>query len=144
MTRTQFAFPKVLAWEITRLCPLKCRHCRAGASLDASNATELTTDECRLVIDSLVRGGRPPMVIWTGGEPMLRSDICELVAFAKERGVRCVMAPCGALVTAERLEALKSAGISALSFSLDGPDAESHDAFRGVAGAYANVKFRFR
>ena len=135
-----FQFPRVLAWEVTRRCPLKCRHCRAGASLDPSIASrELTTAECRLVIESLVRGGRPPMVIWTGGEPMLRSDICELVSFATSLGVRSVMAPCGAFATVERLKELKVAGVMALSLSLDGPDAESHDAFRGVDGAYKGV-----
>ena len=135
-----FAFPKVLAWEVTRQCPLKCRHCRAGASLDAAQtALELSTDECRRVIESLVLGGRPPMVIWTGGEPMLRPDICELVSFANDRGVRSVMAPCGSFATVERLKKLKAAGVMALSLSLDGPDAESHDSFRGVAGAYRGV-----
>ena len=79
------------------------------------------------------------MVIWTGGEPMMRADICELVAFAKDFGVRSVMAPCGAFATVERLKELKAAGVTTLSFSLDGPDAESHDAFRGVAGAYKTV-----
>lgn len=79
------------------------------------------------------------MIIWTGGEPMLRSDILELVTHATVLGIRSVMAPCGMLVTEERLRALKNAGVMACSFSLDGPDAVSHDAFRGVSGAYDNV-----
>ncbi len=129
-----FQTPRVLAWEVTRRCPLACKHCRAGAA-NIRYEHELSTDECRRVIDSLER----TMIIWTGGEPMLRPDIIDLVAYATSRHLRSVMAPCGMLVTEDRLAALKSAGVMACSFSLDGPDAESHDAFRGVAGAYDNV-----
>ena len=134
--KVQFQPPRVIAWETTRRCPLKCRHCRAGAA-DVPYERELSTDECRRVLDSL--GPRPPMVIWTGGEPMLRPDILELVSHATTLGVRSVMAPCGMLVTEDRLRALKDAGVMACSFSLDGPDAASHDAFRGVPGAFDNV-----
>ena len=133
-----FRPPRVLAWEVTRRCPLRCRHCRAGAA-DLPYDRELTTDECRRVLDSLAASAPRPLVIWTGGEPMLRPDILELVSHATARGLRSVMAPCGMLVTEARLGALKAAGVAACSFSLDGPDAASHDAFRGVAGAYDNV-----
>jgi len=143
-----FQPPRVLAWEVTRRCPLACRHCRAGAA-NVRYEHELTTDECRRVIDSLARTtnheprttNHEPrtMIIWTGGEPMLRPDILDLVSHATSRQLRSVMAPCGMLVTEERLAALKDAGVMACSFSLDGPNAASHDAFRGVAGAYDNV-----
>jgi len=129
-----FAPPRVLAWEVTRRCPLNCRHCRAGAR-DVPYERELDTDECRRTIDTFGRG----MIIWTGGEPMLRPDILDLVRHATARGVRSVMAPCGMLATEARLAELKAAGVTACSFSLDGPDAAAHDAFRGVAGAYAHV-----
>lgn len=128
--------PRVLAWEVTRQCPLKCKHCRAGAT-NVPYENELTTDECRKVLDSLAGG--TAMVIWTGGEPMLRPDIVDLVRYATEKKLRSVMAPCGLLVTKERLLALKNAGIMACSFSLDGSDAATHDAFRGVEGAFDNV-----
>lgn len=127
----------MVAWEITRRCPLACKHCRAGAK-DCAYEGELSTAECLRVLDSLAGFGRP-MIIWTGGEPMYRTDILELVRGATARGLRSVMAPCGTLVTREALLALKDAGVAACSFSLDGATAESHDAFRGVAGAFENV-----
>lgn len=136
----KFAFPKVLAWELTRRCPFACRHCRASAS-DAGSEGDLSTAECFKVIDSLTADGNtPPMVIWTGGEPMAREDLVELVRYASAKGVRGVLAPCGALVTPERLSLLKEAGISACSFSLDGADRMTHDSFRGTEGAWDAVR----
>lgn len=129
-----FEMPKILAWEVTRRCPLKCRHCRALAC-DVAFENELTTDECLKVIDSLPR----MMIIWTGGEPMSRKDIVPLIRAATSRGIRSVLAPCGMLVTEERLLELKEAGVMACSFSLDGPDAPSHDSFRGVEGAFESI-----
>jgi radical SAM protein with 4Fe4S-binding SPASM domain len=129
--------PRVVAWEVTRRCPLACKHCRAGAQ-DRAYENELTTEECLRVLDSLTAFSRP-MIIWTGGEPMHRPDILELVRGAGARGLRSVMAPCGTLVTHEALTALKEAGVMACSFSLDGADAAAHDAFRGVPGAFENV-----
>jgi radical SAM protein with 4Fe4S-binding SPASM domain len=127
--------PRVIAWEVTRRCPLACKHCRAGAC-DVPYDGELTTDECKHVIDSLPLG---LMIIWTGGEPMSRPDIFELVRYATARGIRSVMAPCGMLVTEESMAALKTAGVMACSFSLDGATAATHDAFRGVEGAFKMV-----
>ena len=135
----RFAFPRVLAWEMTRRCPMNCRHCRAAAADQAFDG-ELTTDECRRVIDSLARHALPPLVIWTGGEPMTRADLPDIVRHATARGVRSVLAPCGLLVTEERLRVLKDAGVMACSFSLDGPDRATHDAFRGVDGAWESVR----
>lgn len=129
---------KVIAWEVTRRCPLACRHCRAGAR-DVAYEGELTTAECLRVIDSLAGLAPLPMIIWTGGEPMARPDICELVRHATSKGLRSVMAPCGMMVTAESLAALKAAGVMACSFSLDGATAATHDALRGVAGAFDMV-----
>lgn len=131
--RPNFAGPRVLAWEVTRRCPMKCRHCRASA-LDAAYDGELDVDECRRVIDSLAQ--IRPMIIWTGGEPMTRHDLPELVNHATSLGIRSVLAPCGALVTVERLEELKAAGVMACSFSLDGADKSTHDTFRGIDGAW--------
>ena len=128
-----FALPKVLAWELTRRCPMKCRHCRASAS-DVAHDGELTAAECMRVLDSLA--AFRPMVIWTGGEPMTREDLPGIVAYATSLGIRSVLAPCGMYATEERLRELKNAGVTACSFSVDGPDKASHDAFRGMDGAW--------
>ena len=112
---------------------MRCRHCRASAS-DAAYGGELDTAECRRVLDSLA--GFRPMVIWTGGEPMTREDLPDLVAYATSLGMRSVLAPCGMYATEERLRELKNAGVMACSFSVDGPDKASHDAFRGMDGAW--------
>ena len=79
------------------------------------------------------------MIIWTGGEPMMRKDLSELVRHATSIGIRSVLAPCGMLVTQERLKELKDAGVMACSFSVDGPDKACHDSFRGVDGAWNAV-----
>ena len=112
---------------------MKCRHCRASAS-DSAGGGELTTAECLRVLDSLA--SVRPMVIWTGGEPMTRDDLPGLVRHATSLGMRSVLAPCGMLVTESRLQELKDAGVMACSFSVDGPDRSTHDAFRGVDGAW--------
>ena len=127
---------RVLAWEVTRRCPMACKHCR-GASRDEAYAGELTTTQAKAVTDSLDADAAHPMLIFTGGEPMFREDLPELVRHATARGFRCVLAPCGRFATEERLAELKAAGICALSLSIDGPDAATHDAFRGVPGAFA-------
>ena len=115
---------------------MKCRHCRASAVVSSCD-DELNTDECMRVLKSLSQ--LKPMIIWTGGEPMMRSDLVELVRHASSLGIRSVLAPCGMLVTTERLLTLKDAGVVACSFSIDGPDSNSHDSFRGVKGAWDAV-----
>ena len=128
---------RIIAWEVTRRCPLACRHCRAGAQ-DCTYADELSTDECLRVIDSIAAEGSP-MIIFTGGEPMYREDLPALVRHASKKGLRSVLAPCGKLVTEESLLALKEAGIKACSFSVDGPTKELHDSFRGIDGAFEQI-----
>ena len=130
---------RVIAWEITRRCPMACQHCR-GASRDLPYEDELTTAEACRVLDSIVAAvqspARLPMIIFTGGEPMFRADLEQIVRYATQRGFPAVLAPCGRFASAERLTALKAAGIRAISLSVDGPDAATHDAFRGVSGAF--------
>jgi len=126
---------RLIAWEVTRSCNLACKHCRAEAHTEPY-PDELTTAEAKALIDTFPRVGNP-IVIFTGGEPLLRHDIFELAAYARDKGLRPVMAPNGTLITPEVAQRMKAAGVERCSISIDGPDAASHDAFRGVPGAFA-------
>ncbi len=129
---------RVIAWETTRRCPLSCQHCR-GASRDIDYSGELTTEECFAVLDSIAPYAKP-MIIFTGGEPMYRDDLVEIVSHATKLGFKSVLAPCGLFATTAKLAELKAAGIQMLSLSVDGPTAQEHDAFRGIEGAFEFVK----
>jgi heme b synthase len=126
--------PRLIAWELTRSCNLNCRHCRAAAERGPYEG-ELTLEEIKRVLDNIAEHFNPIMIL-TGGEPMLRPDLLDIVRYTKERGLRPVMATCGTLLTEEWARRLKDAGIERISVSIDGPDAESHDRFRGVPGAF--------
>jgi heme b synthase len=131
------ASPRLIAWEVTRACNLSCKHCRASAqALPAPG--ELTTSEAFSLIDSFPLTGNP-IIIFTGGEPLLRKDIFELAAHAKFRGLHCVMAPNGTLIDTENAREMKKTGIERCSISIDGPDQTSHDRFRGVPGAFESA-----
>jgi radical SAM protein with 4Fe4S-binding SPASM domain len=124
----------VIAWELTRRCALHCQHCR-GSAQDCAYEGELSTDECFRVLDGIASFAKPVLIL-TGGEPMMRDDLYDIAARAKERGMHPVLAPCGHLITPETARRIRESGIEAISISLDGADAASHDAFRGVPGAY--------
>ena len=126
--------PRVVAWEITRSCPLNCKHCRAAAQSGAYEG-ELTTAEGRKLLESIAAVAKPVLIL-TGGEPLLREDVYEFAATARDLGMRPVLATCGTLLTNETALRLKDAGIATISISIDGADAASHDAFRGTPGAY--------
>ena len=126
--------PAVIAWEITRRCELKCRHCR-GAARDCDYVDEFSTEECFKTIDSLAEFSKP-MIILTGGEPLMRDDIFEVAQYATDQGCRVVMATCGHLLTADVAQKMKASGIMAVAVSLDAATAEAHDEFRGIPGAY--------
>jgi heme b synthase len=127
-------FPRLIAWEVTRSCPLACKHCRAAAHLEPY-AGELSTDECRRVLENIASFAKPTMIL-TGGEPMLRTDIYEIADYAHRLGMPVVMAPCGKFVDDEAVSRMKKAGIRCISISIDGATAASHDAFRGIKGAF--------
>ncbi|HAS83426.1 MAG TPA: radical SAM/SPASM domain-containing protein [Verrucomicrobia bacterium] len=124
----------ILAWEVTRRCSLRCRHCR-GAARDLAYAGEFSTEECFRTIDALAEFARP-MIILTGGEPLMRSDIHEIARYAVDHGCRVVLATCGHLLTADLARELKRAGVAAISVSLDAAMPSVHDDFRGVPGAF--------
>lgn len=126
--------PSVVAWEITRRCELKCRHCR-GAARDCDYAGEFSTEECFKTIDALAAFSKP-MIILTGGEPLMRNDIFDVAHYATEQGCRVVLATCGHLLMLDATDRLKASGVMAVSLSLDAVTAAAHDTFRGIPGAY--------
>jgi radical SAM protein len=129
--------PFIVFWEVTRACMLACKHCRAQAQRKR-HPDELTTDEAFGVIDQITKFEKPyPLIIFTGGDPLMREDIFDIVEHATSRGIRAAIAFSGTeLATKERLERLKFAGIARIAISLDGSKAEIHDHFRGVSGTF--------
>jgi heme b synthase len=125
---------RMVAWEVTRSCNLACVHCRAS-SVCGPYAGELTTDEGKKLLDDIASFSNP-VIILTGGEPLLRPDIYELAAYGDHKGLRMVLATNATLVTGEIAGKMLDAGIKRVSVSIDGLDAESHDRFRGVPGAF--------
>ena len=125
---------RLIAWEVTRSCNLACKHCRAEAHPEPYEG-ELDTAQAKALIDTFPDVGNP-IIIFTGGEPMMRHDLYELIPYAKSKGLRCVLAPNGTLLTAENAVRLREAGIERCSISIDGPSAEYHDEFRGEKGAF--------
>jgi len=140
---------RMIAWELTRSCNLACVHCRASAER-GSYPGELSTQEVFRVMDEIasfskpviiLTGGEPLLradifVILTGGEPLLRADIFDLASYGTARGFRMVMATNGTLFTEETVQKMKTSGIQRISISIDGPTAETHDAFRKVKGSF--------
>lgn len=124
----------IVSWMTTNRCNLTCKHCYQDASPDAT-ANELTTDEARELIDSIVRAGFKIM-IFSGGEALMRPDIYELVSYAASKGLRPVFGTNGTLITTEVAQHLKDAGAAAMGISLDSLDAKKHDEFRGLEGAW--------
>jgi MoaA/NifB/PqqE/SkfB family radical SAM enzyme len=133
--------PFIVIWEMTRACALACVHCRAEA-IPHRHPDELTTDEGIRLIDRVAAfGERPPLFVLTGGDPMRRRDVAELVRHGVARGLSVGLTPSGtAAVTRERLAEVRDAGLGRLAVSLDGPDADRHDAFRRVRGTYRSPR----
>ena len=130
--------PMLVYWETTLACGLACRHCRATAEPERS-PLELTTQEGLGLLDRILGFGDPlPHVVFTGGDPLRRPDLEELVAGATERGIGASLAPAVTQdFTKARLASLKAAGIQTISLSLDGSSPELHDGLRGVPGTFA-------
>lgn len=124
----------MVAWEVTRSCNLACVHCRAS-SLHGTYEGELNTDQCFRLLDDIAAVGKP-VIILTGGEPLLREDIYDIAAYGNRLGLRMVLATNGTLVTEEVAVKMQKAGIKRVSISIDGKDAQHHDAFRNVPGAF--------
>jgi radical SAM protein len=128
--------PFTIAWEVTRACAYACVHCRADAQ-HQRDPRELSTEEAFALTDRLADFGNSPILIFTGGDPMMRRDLNELIAYATQKGLRCSLTPTAtALPTKERLEQVRKAGIRRIALSLDAPRPEVHDAFRKVPGSW--------
>lgn len=127
--------PFVAIWETTQACDLACVHCRACAQ-PARNPLELSTADAKHLIDEIA-AMEVPVFVLTGGDPLKRPDIFELVRYAAEHKVRISLTPSATpLLTRENIAQLKDCGLARLAVSLDGATAEVHDAFRGVKGSY--------
>lgn len=127
--------PFIVIWEVTQACDLACVHCRASAQ-PRRHPFELTTEEAKNLIGQVAELQAPVFVL-TGGDPLKRPDIYELVQYATRCGVRTSLTPSATpLLTREALQRLQACGLARLAISLDGPTAEVHDAFRRVPGSY--------
>mgnify|MGYP000844952488 FL=1 len=128
------AGPALISWNITLRCPLKCAHCYADAGESEAEGV-LSTEEAFSVIDQIAAVGRP-VVVLSGGEPLLREDIFEIARYGTERGLVMAMGTSGYLLDAETARRLAASGVRSVAISLDSADPDTHDAFRGVPGVW--------
>jgi radical SAM protein len=128
--------PLMFYYEVTRACDLVCKHCRASAQ-EQPDPGELDTLSARALIEQIASFPRPPMLVLTGGDPLKRADLMELIGHAAAAGLHVALTPSATpLATFEAFRRAKQAGIRALGISLDGSDAATHDAFRGWPGSF--------
>ena len=137
MADQQEFVPKWIAWEITARCNLRCIHCRSSSDLEA-HAGDFNTEEGYRLLDDIA-GFSSPVVVLTGGEPLLRADVYDLMSYGTSLGLRMCLATNGMLVNDEVCEKLKEAGVKMVSLSLDGSTREIHDNFRDQEGAFDGV-----
>jgi AdoMet-dependent heme synthase len=130
--------PFIAIWEVTQACDLACVHCRASAQPDR-HPEELTTEEGMQLIDQIA-AWKVPVFVLTGGDPIKRPDLFELISYARNVGVRVSLTPSATpLLTREVIVRLKEAGLARLAVSMDGASAGTHDAFRGLSGSFART-----
>jgi radical SAM protein with 4Fe4S-binding SPASM domain len=127
--------PHVVAWNLTRRCNLTCTHCYISAGPWETAEAELDTAECRSVVDQLLAVNPAPMLILSGGEPLVRADLPELASYAAGRGATVVVGTNATALTGARVGMLKQAGVAGVAVSVDSLAAARHDAFRGGARA---------
>jgi len=130
--------PFLAIWEVTQSCDLACKHCRAAAQ-PIPHPDELTHEEGRALIDQIAQM-HIPIFVFTGGDPLKRKDVFELIRYAAGKGVQVAVTPSATpLLTREQIFKMKEAGVVRLAISLDGSSPEIHDAFRGLPGAWART-----
>ena len=127
--------PHVVAWNLTRRCNLECAHCYISAGPHESATSELDTAECLRIIDELLAVNPAPMIILSGGEPLLRQDLNQIAAYAAQRGATVVLGTNGTLLTEDRIAGLKAAGVRGVAVSIDSLRPSYHDNFRHGRGA---------
>ena len=134
--------PRLIFWEVTKGCNLRCIHCRATAT-ELSSPSDLSTPRA-LDIISQIAGFASPILVLSGGEPLYRADIFNLARFATDKGLRVALATNGTMVTREIARRIVAAGVKRVSISLDGADALTHDTFRGIPGAFDAAVYGLR
>jgi radical SAM protein with 4Fe4S-binding SPASM domain len=125
---------RLVFWEVTKGCNLRCIHCRASAT-ELSSPSDLPTHTALGIIDQIAEAANPILVL-SGGEPLYRSDIFQLARYGTDKGLRVALATNGTLVTKDVARMIVDSGVKRVSISLDGADAHTHDSFRGIPGAF--------
>ena len=131
--------PHVVAWNLTRRCNLECAHCYISAGPRESASTELDTADCLRITDEILAVNPAPLLILSGGEPLLRDDLEEIAAYGARRGATVVVGTNGVLLTDERIAALKAAGVRGVAVSIDSLHPSYHDNFRHGRGSLADT-----
>ena len=134
--------PRLVFWELTKGCNLRCIHCRATAT-ELSSPSDLSTEAARDIIDQIA-GVSNPILVLSGGEPLFRSDIFQLARYGTDKGLRVALATNGTLVTKHVARMIVDSGVQRVAISLDGSDAQTHDTFRGIPGSFDAAIAGFR
>ncbi len=141
--------PLLVIWEVTQACDLSCVHCRASA-MPGRHADELTTEEGYRLLDQVkafgeAKGFGSPLFVFTGGDPLKRPDLFDLVRYSVKLGLRTNVTPSSTpLLTTEAIDQFKAAGVARMAISVDGADAATHDAFRQVPGSFERCMLALR
>ncbi|MEB3772354.1 MAG: radical SAM protein, partial [Desulfurococcales archaeon] len=128
--------PLLVFWETTKACKLACKHCRAEA-IEKPLPGELSTDEAYRLIDMITEFGKPyPILVLTGGDPLMRRDIKEIVEYAVGKGLKTALSPAVTPLLEDQIDWIAGSGLNAVSISIDSPRPEVHDAIRGIPGVW--------
>jgi heme b synthase len=127
--------PKWIAWETTRRCNLHCIHCRSSSEQEVNDHPDFSLEEAFRIVDNIVSYAKPVIVL-SGGEPLVRKDIFDIARYGTDKGLRMCLATNGTLVTDEICDKIKTSGIRIVSLSLDGSEESVHDDFRNQKGAF--------
>jgi len=130
--------PKWIAWEVTRRCNLNCIHCRSSSDLEAKGHPDFSTQSAFKIIDE-IHSYAEPVIVLSGGEPLLRQDLFEIANYGTNKGLRMCLATNGTLITDEICEKIKQSGIKIVSMSLDASTERLHDEFRNQEGAFSGI-----